>query len=148
MNGSGDHTLGKESQPRRRSLLRFGGGLAVAPLLSRVTGTSPGGQAVAAEAGAPRPFRWPTLSREALTYSVPAADWQSQALPIGNGRLGAMPEGVDKTYDGQPSTKWCIERPGPKVQWQVELPTPTAIASCRTALKSSVAHETVQRSVQ
>ncbi|WP_335340820.1 glycoside hydrolase N-terminal domain-containing protein [Streptomyces qaidamensis] len=30
------------------------------------------------------------MPREALTYSVPAADWQSQALPIGNGRLGVM----------------------------------------------------------
>jgi alpha-L-fucosidase 2 len=28
--------------------------------------------------------------RLALHYRQPAADWQSQALPIGNGRLGAM----------------------------------------------------------
>ena len=206
MNGPGDLTVVNESQPQRRSLLKFGGGLAFAPLLSRVTGTTPGGQAVAAEAGAPQALRWPTLSREALTYSVPAADWQSQALPIGNGRLGAMlfadpheeriqfneqslwggvndydnalagkpdsdfdtgmtgfgsyrnfgdvvvtfaprtspevtapggpyssssSEGVDKTYDGEPRTKWCIEGPGPKVRWQVELPAPTAVASYR-----------------
>src|SRR5580693_3048741 len=26
----------------------------------------------------------------ALTYGQPADDWQTQALPIGNGRLGAM----------------------------------------------------------
>ena len=206
MNGPGDLTVVNESQPQRRSLLKFGGGLAFAPLLSRVTGTTPGGQAVAAEAGAPQALRWPILSREALTYSVPAADWQSQALPIGNGRLGAMlfadpheeriqfneqslwggvndydnalagkpdsdfdtgmtgfgsyrnfgdvvvtfaprtspevtapggpyssssSEGVDKTYDGEPRTKWCIEGPGPKVRWQVELPAPTAVASYR-----------------
>ena len=28
--------------------------------------------------------------RLALHYNQPAGDWQSQALPIGNGRLGAM----------------------------------------------------------
>src|ERR1017187_11021864 len=28
--------------------------------------------------------------RLALHYHQPAGDWQSQALPIGNGRLGAM----------------------------------------------------------
>src|SRR5260370_7513712 len=28
--------------------------------------------------------------RLALHYNQPAEDWQSQALPIGNGRLGAM----------------------------------------------------------
>ncbi|MEU9570995.1 glycoside hydrolase N-terminal domain-containing protein [Streptomyces massasporeus] len=78
-----------ESQPQRRSLLTFGGGLGLAPLVSGVTGTSPGGRAVAAQAGASAAFRWPTLSREPLTYSVPAADWQSQ-VPIGNGRPGAM----------------------------------------------------------
>ncbi|MFI1979347.1 glycosyl hydrolase family 95 catalytic domain-containing protein [Streptomyces wedmorensis] len=146
------------------------------------------------------------MSRKALKYSVPAVDWQSQALPIGNGRLGAMifadpdqeriqfneqslwggvnnydnalagkpdsafdtgmtgfgsyrnfgdvvvtftarakvtapggpyrtssSEGVDRTYDGSPSSKWCIEGPGSRVQWQVELPDPVEIASYRLA---------------
>ena len=35
-------------------------------------------------------------AQPALTYSYPAEDWQSQALPIGNGRLGAM------TFGGAP----------------------------------------------
>jgi alpha-L-fucosidase 2 len=142
------------------------------------------------------------LSPKALCYSVPAADWQSQALPIGNGRLGAMlfagpdeeriqfnenslwggrnnydnalagrpdgafdtsmtgfgsyrafgdvvvsfvprpkvmapggpyqtssTQGLDKTYDGDSRTKWCIEGPGRSVQWQVELPTAAVVPS-------------------
>ncbi|WP_202813542.1 glycosyl hydrolase family 95 catalytic domain-containing protein [Arthrobacter sp. ERGS1:01] len=32
----------------------------------------------------------PALSNHALWYQLPATDWQSGALPIGNGRLGAM----------------------------------------------------------
>ncbi|WP_405682503.1 glycosyl hydrolase family 95 catalytic domain-containing protein [Streptomyces sp. NBC_00057] len=191
-----------ESQPQRRSVLKFGGALALAPLIAQLTGGTPAGQAVAAGTDAPAAVQWPTLSRKALKYSVPAMDWQSQALPIGNGRLGAMlfadpyeeriqfneqslwggvnnydnalagkpdsafdtgmtgfgsyrnfgdvvvafasgskvtapggpyrtssSEGVDRTYDGDSSTKWCIEGPGSKVQWQVELPDPVAIAS-------------------
>ncbi|MFJ8596996.1 glycosyl hydrolase family 95 catalytic domain-containing protein [Streptomyces sp. NPDC093598] len=185
-----------ENSPQRRSVLKLGGGLAFAPLLTQLTGGTPASAAV----------RWPTLSREALTYSVPAMDWQSQALPIGNGRLGAMlfadpheeriqfneqslwggvnnydnalagkpdsdfdtgmtgfgsyrnfgdvvvtfapraspkvtapggpystspSEGVDKTYDGDARTKWCIDGPGSKVRWQVELPTPVEVASYR-----------------
>jgi alpha-L-fucosidase 2 len=151
------------------------------------------------------------VSRKALKYSVPAVDWQSQALPIGNGRLGAMlfadpheeriqfneqslwggvnnydnalagkpdsafdtgmtgfgsyrnfgdvvvtfaprakvtdpggpyrtssSEGVDKTFDGNPGTKWCIEGPGSKVQWQVELPAPVAVASYRLTSANDV----------
>ncbi|MCT9142987.1 glycosyl hydrolase family 95 catalytic domain-containing protein [Streptomyces violarus] len=195
-----------ESQPQRRSVLKVGGGLAFAPLLAQLTGGTPAGQAVAAGADAPAAVKSLTLSREALTYSVPALDWQSQALPIGNGRLGAMlfadpyeeriqfneqslwggvnnydnalagkpdsefdtgmtgfgsyrnfgdvvvtfapraspkvtapggpyssssSEGVDKTYDGDSGTKWCIEGPGSKVRWQVELPEPVAVASYR-----------------
>lgn len=79
-----------ESQPLRRSILKFGGALAVAPLATQLTGATPAGQAVAAGAHASAGIQWPALSRKALTYLVPAADWQSQALPIGNGRLGAM----------------------------------------------------------
>lgn len=38
----------------------------------------------------PPPVRPPALTRHCLRYRRPAADWQSEALPIGNGRLGAM----------------------------------------------------------
>ena len=202
-----------ESQPQRRSILRFGGALALAPLITQLTGGVPVGQAVAAGTGAPAAIQWPTLSRKALKYSAPATDWESQALPIGNGRLGAMlfadpyeeriqfneqslwggvnnydnalagkpdsdfdtgmngfgsyrnfgdvvvtfapraspkvtapggpysnspSEGVDKTYDGDASTKWCIEGPGSKVRWQVELPEPVAVASYRLASADDV----------
>ncbi|WP_033309518.1 glycoside hydrolase N-terminal domain-containing protein [Streptomyces iakyrus] len=201
------------SQPQRRSVIKFGGGLAVAPLLAQLTGGSPAPQAVAAGGGDAAYVPWPTLSREALTYSVPATDWQSQALPIGNGRLGAMlfadphqeriqfneqslwggvnnydnalagkpdsdfdtgmtgfgsyrnfgdlfvtfappatpevtapggpyssssSEGVDKTYDGDANTKWCIEGPGPKVRWQVELPAPATVAAYRLTSANDV----------
>ncbi|GAA3485204.1 glycosyl hydrolase family 95 catalytic domain-containing protein [Streptomyces yanii] len=200
-----------EPQPQRRSILKFGGALALTPLITQLTGGIPVGQAVAAGAAAPASVQWPTLSRKALKYSVPAVDWQSQALPIGNGRLGAMlfanpseervqfneqslwggvnnydnalagkpdsafdtgmtgfgsyrnfgdvvvtfarrakvtapggpyrtssTEGVDKTYDGNSSTKWCIEAPGSKVQWQVELPDPVEVASYRLTSANDV----------
>ncbi|MFF9033249.1 glycosyl hydrolase family 95 catalytic domain-containing protein [Streptomyces iakyrus] len=201
------------SQPQRRSVIKFGGGLALAPLLAQLTGGSPAPQAVAAGGDDVASVPWPTLSREALTYSVPATDWQSQALPIGNGRLGAMlfadphqeriqfneqslwggvnnydnalagkpdsdfdtgmtgfgsyrnfgdlvvtfapratpkvtapggpyssssSEGVDKTYDGDANTKWCIEGPGPKVRWQVELPAPATVATYRLTSANDV----------
>ncbi|WP_326793227.1 glycoside hydrolase N-terminal domain-containing protein [Streptomyces sp. NBC_00841] len=200
-----------EPQPQRRSILKFGGALALTPLITQLTGGIPVGQAVAAGAVAPASVHWPTLSRKALKYSIPATDWQSQALPIGNGRLGAMlfanpseervqfneqslwggvnnydnalagkpdsafdtgmtgfgsyrnfgdvvvtfarrakvtapggpyrtssTEGVDKTYDGNSSTKWCIEAPGSKVQWQVELPDPVEVASYRLTSANDV----------
>ncbi|MEW2118624.1 glycoside hydrolase N-terminal domain-containing protein [Streptomyces sp. NPDC005474] len=195
-----------ESQPQRRSILKFGGALAFAPMATQLTGIGTAGQAVAAGTDAPATVRWPTLSRKALRYSVPAVDWESQALPIGNGRLGAMlfadpyvervqfneqslwggvndydnalagepdsaydtgmngfgsyrnfgdlvvtfasvshaevtapggpyktssSEGVDKTYDGESRTKWCVEGPGSKVLWQVELPDPVEVGSYR-----------------
>ncbi|MGW3660910.1 glycosyl hydrolase family 95 catalytic domain-containing protein [Streptomyces sp. NPDC005151] len=200
-----------EPHPQRRSILKFGGALALTPLITQLTGGIPVGQAVAAGAAAAASVQWPTLSRKALKYSVPAMDWQSQALPIGNGRLGAMlfanpseeriqfneqslwggvnnydnalagqpdgafdtsmtgfgsyrnfgnvvvtfgrrtkvtapggpyrtssTEGVDKTYDGNSSTKWCIEAPGSKVQWQVELPEPVEVASYRLTSANDV----------
>ncbi|MFD9439807.1 glycoside hydrolase N-terminal domain-containing protein [Streptomyces sp. NPDC060006] len=202
-----------EPPPQRRSLLKFGGALALAPLATQLTGGVLAGHAAAAETGASAGVQWPTLSRKALKYSVPATDWESQALPIGNGRLGAMlfadpyeeriqfneqslwggvnnydnalagkpdsdfdtgmtgfgsyrnfgdlvvafapraspevtapggpynsspSEGVDKTYDGAPNTKWCIEGPGSKVQWQVELPEPVSVASYRLTSANDV----------
>ncbi|MFE8961313.1 glycosyl hydrolase family 95 catalytic domain-containing protein [Streptomyces iakyrus] len=205
--------MSDESQPQRRSVIKFGGGLAFAPLLAQLTGGSPAPQAVAAEGDDAASVPWPTLSREALTYSMPATDWQSQALPIGNGRLGAMlfadpheeriqfneqslwggvnnydnalagkpdsdfdtgmtgfgsyrnfgdlvvtfapratpkvtapggpyssssSEGVDRTYDGDANTKWCIEGPGPKVRWQVELPAAATVATYRLTSANDV----------
>ncbi|MFJ4245755.1 glycosyl hydrolase family 95 catalytic domain-containing protein [Streptomyces iakyrus] len=205
--------MSDESQPQRRSVIKFGGGLAFAPLLAQLTGGSPAPQAVAAGGDDAASVPWPTLSREALTYSVPATDWQSQALPIGNGRLGAMlfadpheeriqfneqslwggvnnydnalagkpdsdfdtgmtgfgsyrnfgdlvvtfapratpkvtapggpyssssSEGVDRTYDGDANTKWCIEGPGPKVRWQVELPAAATVATYRLTSANDV----------
>ncbi|MDX2699303.1 glycosyl hydrolase family 95 catalytic domain-containing protein [Streptomyces ipomoeae] len=194
---------------RRR--LKFGGALALAPLTTQLAGGTPAGPAFAATSAASAAVRWPTLSRKALKYPVPAVDWQSQALPIGNGRLGAMlfadpdqeriqfneqslwggvnnydnalagkpdsafdtsmtgfgsyrnfgdvvvtfaarpkatapggpyrtssSEGVDKSYDGNPSTKWCIDGPGSKVQWQVELPDPVEVASYRLTSANDV----------
>ncbi|MEU0247724.1 glycoside hydrolase N-terminal domain-containing protein [Streptomyces sp. NPDC006235] len=199
------------SHPQRRSVLKLGGALALTPLITQLAGGTPAGPAFAATSAAPAVVRWPTLSRKALNYSVPALDWQSQALPIGNGRLGAMlfadpdqeriqfneqslwggvnnydnalagkpdsafdtsmtgfgsyrnfgdvvvtftgrakvtapggpyrtssSEGVDKTHDGNASTKWCIDGPGSKVQWQVELPEPVAVASYRLTSANDV----------
>jgi alpha-L-fucosidase 2 len=206
----GDLTVTNESQPQRRTVLKLGGALALAPLVTQLTGGTRAAQAAADAAAA---IQWPTLSRNALGYSVPALDWQSQALPIGNGRLGAMlfadpaqeriqfneqslwggvnnydnalagkpdsdfdtgmtgfgsyrtfgdlvvsfdsraipkitaqggpynsssSEGVDKTHDGDSRTKWCIDGPGPKVQWQVELPTPVQVASYRLTSANDV----------
>ncbi|WP_406005009.1 glycoside hydrolase N-terminal domain-containing protein [Streptomyces sp. NBC_00637] len=204
--------MSNESQPLRRSVLKFGGALAAAPLATQLTGAMPTGQAAAAPRAAAG-MQWPTLSRKALQYSVPAADWQSQALPIGNGRLGAMlfadpyeeriqfneqslwggvdnydnalagkpdsdfdtgmtgfgsyrafgdlfvtfaarpkpvvtapggpydssaSEGVDKTYDGEPGTKWCIDGPGARVRWQVVLPDPVEVPSYRLTSANDV----------
>ncbi|MEU1181489.1 glycoside hydrolase N-terminal domain-containing protein [Streptomyces sp. NPDC005820] len=197
----------RASEPQRRSVLKFGGALALAPLAGQLAGGPFTGQAVAADGEGPTALQWPALSRKALKYAVPATDWQSQALPIGNGRLGAMlfadpyeeriqfneqslwggvnnydnalagqpdsafdtsmtgfgsyrnfgdvvvafgshgsrpkvtapggpyssssSEGLDKSYDGTSSTKWCIEGPGSTVRWQVELPDPVAVTSYR-----------------
>ncbi|MGQ4386965.1 glycosyl hydrolase family 95 catalytic domain-containing protein [Streptomyces sp. SAS_270] len=78
-----------EPQPQRRSVLKFSGALAFTPLITQLTDGTSAGQAVAA-VSAGSAVHWPALSRNALKYPVPAMDWQSQALPIGNGRLGAM----------------------------------------------------------
>ncbi|MEH0416267.1 glycosyl hydrolase family 95 catalytic domain-containing protein [Streptomyces sp. B21-083] len=78
------------SPPQRRSVLKLGGAFAVTPLVTQLAGGFSAGQAVAADSTTAASVQWPTLSRTALKYPVPAVDWQSQALPIGNGRLGAM----------------------------------------------------------
>ncbi|MET8976367.1 glycoside hydrolase N-terminal domain-containing protein [Streptomyces sp. NPDC004539] len=198
------------SAPQRRSVLKLGGALALTPLAGGLLAEP----AAAVGREGPADSRWPVLSRRALTYTVPAVDWESQALPIGNGRLGAMlfadpfedrvqfneqslwggvndydnalagrpdsafdtsmtgfgsyrnfgdlvvafgtrgarpkvtapggpyssssAEGVDKSYDGTSSTKWCIEGPGAKVTWQVELPAPAVVTSYRLTSANDV----------
>ena len=132
-----------------------------------------GGQASAAEL--------PADGRQVLWYRAPARSWETEALPIGNGRLGGMVFGgvdrerlqfnedslwigdehdtgsyqafgdvyvefgdgagtpgvsnpsdhatsrgqdVDKTIDGDPRTKWCMEHEDQPVIWQATLAAP------------------------
>lgn len=189
--------------PRRRAL-QLGGLVALAPLVPQFLAAQPaaalvGGRAAAAAGGG---IPIPELSPKALWYGTPATDWETQALPIGNGRLGAMlfgnpdeevvqfneqslwgglndydnalagkPDGaydtsvtgfgsyrdfgtltisfgakpkvtapggpykiwgaedVDKSYDGNSGTKWCIDGPPAHVLWQAELPTAAVVTS-------------------
>ncbi|MFU8854827.1 glycosyl hydrolase family 95 catalytic domain-containing protein [Micromonospora sp. SL1-18] len=80
-------------RPNRRHVLRLSGALALTPLVAQLpessasaapsSSTAPAGALAAALART-------SLSRRSLWYRLPATDWQSQALPIGNGRMGAM----------------------------------------------------------
>ncbi|MFE7707629.1 glycoside hydrolase N-terminal domain-containing protein [Streptomyces sp. NPDC057486] len=73
----------------RRGVLRAaacGGALTLLPLVTNLTSAS----AAPAASGPAVSVRPPKLARHSLWYRLPATDWQSQALPIGNGRLGAM----------------------------------------------------------
>lgn len=78
--------------PRRRAL-QLGGLVALAPLVPNLLVT-PSAAAAALVAHGARTgagsLTMPDLSPKSLWYGVPAVDWESQALPIGNGRLGAM----------------------------------------------------------
>ncbi|KJK11429.1 glycosyl hydrolase [Terrabacter sp. 28] len=202
------------SNTSRRTILKLGGVAALAPLF-----TSPAASAAAPRLGTPAAastlvptsLDWPQLSSRSLWYSVPATDWQSQALPIGNGRLGAMlfgdpdrdrvhlneqslwggvnnydnglagkpdsaydtsmtgfgsfrnfgnlqvsfvrgpvvsapggpyqttaSEGLDKSYDGKSTTKWCISPPPPTVTWQVALPRPGVVSTYRLTSANDV----------
>jgi alpha-L-fucosidase 2 len=78
--------MSEDFRPRRRSVLKAGGVLALAPLLDAgpAAATSP-----AAGSGGTT-LHWPPLSARSLWYGRPASDWQREALPVGNGRLGAM----------------------------------------------------------
>lgn len=77
--------------PSRRNVLKLGGLAALAPLLTpSAAHAAPRLGAPATVAALPTALDLPTLSARSIWYSVPATDWQSQALPIGNGRLGAM----------------------------------------------------------
>ncbi|MET3807158.1 hypothetical protein ABIB25_004181 [Nakamurella sp. UYEF19] len=80
------------SGPDRRTVLKAGGLVALSPvvatLLGRGTAAAGAPELAGAAAGAPR--TWPTLSSTALRYTSPATSWENEALPLGNGRLGAM----------------------------------------------------------
>ncbi|MFI1092428.1 glycosyl hydrolase family 95 catalytic domain-containing protein [Streptomyces sp. NPDC020917] len=82
-------------QPNRRQILHLGGALALTPLVTSLASAPASAASAAVPAGttfgpAAASVRPRSLARHSLWYRVPAADWQSQALPIGNGRLGAM----------------------------------------------------------
>ncbi|MBP2411776.1 alpha-L-fucosidase 2 [Arthrobacter stackebrandtii] len=72
------------ASPSRRSLFKLGGALALTPLV--VQAFAKGATAAQNAVLAPHP----ALSTHALWYQQPATVWESGALPIGNGRLGAM----------------------------------------------------------
>lgn len=79
--------------PRRRAL-QLGGLAAIAPLISQAVTAHPATAltlhpAGMAAAATPAPAL-PELSPKSLWYGTPATNWETQALPIGNGRLGAM----------------------------------------------------------
>ncbi|WP_082461971.1 glycoside hydrolase N-terminal domain-containing protein [Agromyces sp. Leaf222] len=84
-----------DHQLDRRSMLQLGSVVALAPF---VPGLFAGGTASAAasplHAGGARAaaaaLALPEISRKALWYGVPATNWETQALPIGNARMGAM----------------------------------------------------------
>ncbi|MFB9571387.1 glycoside hydrolase family 95 protein [Streptomyces yanii] len=101
MNESGDLTVMNEFQPQRRRILKFGSALALAPVITQLTGGIPAGEASAITApgalGAP-------LNQTAATaqladskgkslrmwYTTPVSDWENQALVQGNGTTGLM----------------------------------------------------------
>ncbi|MHA7270725.1 glycosyl hydrolase family 95 catalytic domain-containing protein [Arthrobacter sp. HLT1-20] len=75
-------------QPNRRQVLKLGGALALTPLVAQMIARS--ASAAPAQQLATILAPHPALSAHALWYQQPATDWQSGALPVGNGRLGAM----------------------------------------------------------
>lgn len=191
----------------RRQALQVGGLALLAPLVPQFLAARPAAANAfsvdaalrAVPAGAiPRP----QLSPYALWYATPATSWETQALPIGNARLGAklfgnpdaeviqfseqslwggvndydnalagQPDGaydtsvtgfgsfrdfgevtvafgartvvsspggpyevsggesVEKTFDGNPATKWCLIAPPAEVIWQADLAEPVAVSS-------------------
>ncbi|MDQ0574151.1 glycosyl hydrolase family 95 catalytic domain-containing protein [Agromyces albus] len=79
--------------PRRRAL-QLGGLAAIAPLISHAVTAHPAAaltsHAAGTAAAAAAATALPELSPKSLWYGTPATNWETQALPIGNGRLGAM----------------------------------------------------------
>ncbi len=45
--------------------------------------------------------------------------------PSGHAKGNGQP--IDNSSDEKPATKWCIEKPGEQVQWQISLPEPTVV---------------------
>ncbi|MGP9503678.1 glycosyl hydrolase family 95 catalytic domain-containing protein [Specibacter sp. AOP5-B1-6] len=76
------------AQPTRRQTLKLGGVLALTPLVTQLFTQTASAKTAVLPATVLAPH--PALSNHALWYQLPATDWQSGALPIGNGRLGAM----------------------------------------------------------
>ncbi|MFB8188624.1 glycoside hydrolase N-terminal domain-containing protein [Microbacterium sp. NPDC055988] len=191
----------------RRQALQVGGLALLAPLVPQFLAARPAGASgISAQAPlrgvADRAIPRPQLSPYALWYGTPATNWETQALPIGNARLGAklfgnpdaeviqfseqslwggvndydnalagQPDGaydtsvtgfgsfrdfgevtvafgarskvsspggpyevsggetVEKTFDGNPSTKWCLIAPPAEVIWQADLAEPVAVSS-------------------
>lgn len=78
------------ASPNRRHVLKLGGALALTPLATQLFVQAPASAAVSAQRSEVGLLCHPALSTHALWYQQPATDWESGALPIGNGRLGAM----------------------------------------------------------
>lgn len=78
--------------PNRRQVLKLGGIAALTPLVTTLIAQSAANAAGRSPAvlAATAPLQHPALSTHALWYRSPASNWESGALPIGNGRLGAM----------------------------------------------------------
>ena len=81
--------------PQRRRVLQIGGVVVAAPLLGDLFAARPAAAAQLTAFGTTvatrrAPIEVPELSAKSLWYGTPATNWESQALPIGNGRLGGM----------------------------------------------------------
>nr|WP_026049780.1 glycoside hydrolase N-terminal domain-containing protein [Microbacterium barkeri] len=76
----------------RRTVLQLGGMAAVVPFLPGMIAPSPAAAAVMGAGSEALTAAGPgdALPVGSLRYTAPATAWESQALPIGNGRLGAM----------------------------------------------------------
>ncbi|WP_270366091.1 glycosyl hydrolase family 95 catalytic domain-containing protein [Microbacterium algeriense] len=76
----------------RRTVLQLGGMAAVVPFLPGMIAPSPAAAAVMSAGSEALTAAGPgdALPAGSLRYTAPATAWESQALPIGNGRLGAM----------------------------------------------------------
>lgn len=85
--------------PRRRAILKLGGAIAATPLLHACGGDGEA-ESASPESAALRPAALSQALTQGATAAQPlgrslwygsaATDWQSEALPIGNARLGAM----------------------------------------------------------
>ncbi|MEO8222787.1 MAG: glycoside hydrolase N-terminal domain-containing protein [Specibacter sp.] len=78
------------TQANRRQVLKLGGALALTPLVAQMLTQGAANAATPAHRPNVGLAPHPALSTHALWYQLPATDWQSGALPIGNGRVGAM----------------------------------------------------------